>query len=397
MRSPRILRARLFSLLAGLSLSLASACGGEGGGADTTSTATTPGASGSGSNSGGPGSGGTPTTGKPDPNEPVLVEARALYASRCALCHGDKGQGFAADGANALANGHFLSIASDDLIRSGIKRGRVVEGTPMPAFGVQHNGTLTDAQIDGLTKLIRSWETMPRVDLNTVQVPPGTPGRGLALYQIDCERCHGPEGRGATRNDGYMSLNDPDFLAHANDAYLYRSIVDGRPGAIMPSFKHLTQQQIGDLVALIRSWQRPIDDTPLKGPPNDLENAILNPGGAEPEFTLRDNKYVSVDQVHKQVFEENRKVILLDAREPSDWIRRRIKGARNVPFYDASKLAARVPKGAYIVTYCGCPHAASGAAADALRAAGFDRVAVLDEGFWIWDDKQYPVAVADEK
>lgn len=354
------------------------------------------GSSASGGSAGGGGS--TATPGKLDPNDPVLVQARALYASHCALCHGDKGQGFAADGANALANPFFLSIASDELIRSGITRGRVGgSGTPMPSFGIKHNGSLTDAQIDGLTKLIRSWETLPRVDLSKVRVPPGTPGRGLALYQVDCERCHGPQGNGATRKNGYMSLNDPDFLAHASDAYLYRSIVDGRPGAHMPSFKHLSQQQLGDLVALIRSWQRPVNDTPLKRPPNDLENSILNPTGAEPEFTLRANKYVSVDQVHKQVFEEKRKVILLDAREPSDWIRRRIKGARNIPFYDASKLAARIPKGAYIVTYCGCPHAASGAAADALRAAGFDRVAVLDEGFWVWDDKKYPVAVADEK
>lgn len=388
MNSPRVRRTHLLSIIAAGHLALVSACGDSAGGGDSTGTGT-----GTASSVSGPASTGPAV----DPNDPQLVEARALYQARCALCHGDKGQGYAADGANALANPDFLSLASDDLIRSAITRGRVVEGTPMPAFGIKFNGTLNDAQINGLTKLIRSWETIPRVDLNQVKVPPGVGTRAEALYQLDCQRCHGVKGKGATRKNAYMSINDPDFLQHASDAYLYRTLVDGRRGTKMESFARYNQQQLGDLVALIRSWQRPVSDQAPPRPPNDIENAVLHPKGAEPEFTLRDNKYVSVDQVNKQAFEEKRKVIFLDAREPSDWIRRRIKGARNVPFYDAASYVARIPRDAYIVTYCGCPHAASGALADALRKAGFPRVAVLDEGFWIWsDERKYPTATGDE-
>lgn len=393
MLSPRSHLSSLCSIALGLSLILLSACGGGGGDTTTQGTAAT---SGTGPATGIPSGTGTDATGTGF--DPSLVEARALYASRCALCHGDKGQGFAADGANALASPEWLSIASDELIRSGIARGRVEEGTPMPAFGINHNGTLNDAQIDGLVRLIRSWETLPKVDLSTIAVPPGKAGRGEAVYQLEnCGRCHGNRGQGATRTNGFMSINDPDFLAHASDAYLYRTLVDGRPGTVMPSYRHLDQQQLGDLVALIRSWQRPVNDEPIPKPDNDIENAVLNPAGAAPQFVLRDNKYVSVDQVNQQIFEENRKAVIFDAREPSDWIRHRIRGARNIPFYDAEAYLARIPKDTFIITYCGCPHAASGALADKLRASGFPNVAVLDEGFWIWDDKGYPTARGDEQ
>jgi len=45
-----------------------------------------------------------------------------------------------------------------------------------------------------------------------------------------------------------------------------------------------------------------------------------------------------------------------------------------------------------IVAYCGCPHAASGALADRLIKHGYEDVKVLDEGYYVWHDKGYPVA-----
>lgn len=393
MPSPRAFFSSLPLVAASLALSFVSACGGASGPADTSSSAAT---------SSGPGASTLPTTSGPQVVDPEIELGKAIYAERCSLCHGPNGEGYSADGANALANPRWLSIASDDLIRSAISRGRVVEGTPMPAFSERFNGSLNDAQINAIVKLIRSWATIPPVDLSTVQVPAGIPERALALYESKpqfngCVQCHGRDGKGATRKNFFMSLNDPDFLSQASDAYIYLTLVDGRPGTPMKSYAHLSQQQLGDLVALIRSWAREVDDTPIKPPPNDLENSILNPDGAEPEFTLRENKYVKVADVYQQIFEEKRRVIILDAREPSDWIRRRIKGARNITYYDAAALAPRLPKDAYIVTYCGCPHAASGALADSLKAAGFPRVAVLDEGFWIWVERGHPVAEAAEQ
>jgi rhodanese-related sulfurtransferase len=68
-----------------------------------------------------------------------------------------------------------------------------------------------------------------------------------------------------------------------------------------------------------------------------------------------------------------------------------IAGAISVPFYEVNEYAKQLPKDRYILTYCGCPHAESGKARDALRALGYPRAAVMDEGLFAWRDRGYPV------
>lgn len=50
-----------------------------------------------------------------------------------------------------------------------------------------------------------------------------------------------------------------------------------------------------------------------------------------------------------------------------------------------------LPKDKWLVCYCGCPHAESGRLADELLASGFTKVTILDEGFFVWRDRGYPV------
>src|SRR3989442_6049422 len=83
------------------------------------------------------------------PNE--VLEFGTLYAENCAGCHGAEGRGGAAI---ALANPVYLAIADDDAVRKVIANG--VRGTAMPAFAKSAGGMLTDAQIDVITKEIRS-------------------------------------------------------------------------------------------------------------------------------------------------------------------------------------------------------------------------------------------------
>ena len=94
-------------------------------------------------------------------------------------------------------------------------------------------------------------------------------------------------------------------------------------------------------------------------------------------------------------------MVILDARPTSDWLIRRLPGSLPVPYYmvtsndahdpDMAPLATRLPRdGTWILAYCGCPHAASGAVMDALRDMGFERTAVIDEGVWHWIDQDYP-------
>ena len=83
-------------------------------------------------------------------------------------------------------------------------------------------------------------------------------------------------------------------------------------------------------------------------------------------------------------------MVILDARPPSDYSRAHIAHAISAPFYETADYAAQIPKDAPVVTYCGCPHAESGVAADTLRARGYTTF-VLDEGFTVWRERGYPV------
>src|SRR6201987_161259 len=101
------------------------------------------------------------------PNE--VLEFGPLFSENCAACHGPEGRGGAAI---ALANPIYLAIADDASIRQVIAQG--VPGTAMPAFAQSAGGMLTDAQIDILTKEIRSrWSR--RGILDAASAPPYTP------------------------------------------------------------------------------------------------------------------------------------------------------------------------------------------------------------------------------
>lgn len=88
-------------------------------------------------------------------------------------------------------------------------------------------------------------------------------------------------------------------------------------------------------------------------------------------------------------------VTFLDVRGHTSYVEEHIEGALDTPLTDlrAGKLPA-VPKDRLLVTYCGCPHAMAEEGAVLLLKAGFQSVAVLDDGFYAWKDLGYPVAVS---
>jgi cytochrome c oxidase cbb3-type subunit 3/ubiquinol-cytochrome c reductase cytochrome c subunit len=126
---------------------------------------------------------------------------------------------------------------------------------------------------------------------------------------------------------------------------------------------------------------------PRKGP------LVINPRGRAPEFTLKDGLYVSIDQV-KAALDGRRRLVIADARPPSDWLSLHITGAISTPFYDPKAIDGIPKDGTWVITYCGCPHHLSGVVADALRKGGYPHVAVLDEGIFAWQQKKYPVVMA---
>jgi cytochrome c oxidase cbb3-type subunit 3 len=184
------------------------------------------------------------------------------------------------------------------------------------------------------------------------------------------------------------------LLATATDGFLRYAIVHGRSGTPMPAFeRQLSPRQIGDVTRFLRSQTRTVkDERPVGEVPKVFGDLVVHPRGPEPKFpALRDGRYLAVDEL-KKAYEAEARMVILDARPASDWLRTHIPGALPVPYYDSEKMIAQLPRdGTWIVTYCGCPHAASDQVTNMLRARGFKKTAVVDEGIFVWTERGYPV------
>jgi cytochrome c oxidase cbb3-type subunit 3 len=322
----------------------------------------------------------------PDAPDPKVAIARGqlLYGRYCNFCHGEGGVGYAADEAPRLANDDLLTLASDDFLRDAIVKGR--PGTTMSPWSIARGGPLGYEDASALVAYIRTWQKRPLESTGARKVE-GDAERGAKTYAAQCAKCHGKAGK-----DGkYGALANPELLASANEGYLATTIERGRDGTPMPAFKgKLTTAEIDDVVALLRSWKRPPDETPPLPPrPGELASVVLNPRGPQPAFEAKTD-YIKVDDVKKEV-DRHATMIIIDARPPSDYARMHIAGAISVPFYEVEAYAKQLPKDRYILSYCGCPHAESGKVRDALRLLAYPRAAVIDEGLLAWRDRGYPV------
>lgn len=322
------------------------------------------------------------------PDAPDVPSARSVaagarnYEKTCALCHGKDGEGYVADNATALRSSTFLATASDEFLARSIARGR--PETTMSAWGRARGGPHDADAIAGIVAYLRSWQTTPSVTLSDEHIK-GDPVRGRGAYAASCASCHGPTGTEGPN----VRLANAEFLDVASDEFLRYAIVHGRPDTSMPAFEHtLPRTTIADIVALLRSWAKPVapGDVPI---PGTLGPIVQNPDGPDPNFTVG-QRFTPADVI-KAELDRGAAIGFLDARAPSDYVAEHIKGAANVPFYEASDYLFALPKDKWLVSYCACPHAESGVLLDTLLANGFTKVTILDEGFFVWRDRGYPV------
>ena len=335
---------------------------------------------------------------KPEaPRAPAGAPARAdgsqIYARLCATCHGPARNGYASDNAPSLRTSTFLATASEQFLREAITRGR--PGTAMPAYGRALGGPLPADEVDALVTFLRAGWPPAAV------LPPasliGDVARGSAIYQLSCVRCHGTP----TQRSTAVHLANPVLLETASDGYLRYAVAEGRAPTSMVAWKQtLDPQQIDDVVAYLRSLAvpppkpaAPPPETPGPPAPPRKGPIVLNPRGRAPNFTLKDGMYVSIDQV-KAALDGRRRLVIADARPPSDWLNLHVTGAISAPYYDLKGLDDLPKDGTWIVAYCACPHHLSGVVVDELRKRGYPHTAVLDEGIFAWQQKKYPVVAA---
>ncbi len=323
---------------------------------------------------------------EPMPDGGVVAEGRELYDRYCKLCHAEGGKGYASDDANQLSNAEFLSTATDGFLMIAIDQGR--PGTPMAAYGKRFGGPLGHAEEAKIVTYLRSLQTKASVRLEPTPVR-GDAVAGASVYAERCSTCHGDKAQG----ESALSLSNPVFLMSAPDAFLRHAIVHGRPGTPMPAFgEDLAPKAIDDVTAFLRSLTRNVEAAPRGELPPSFDQAVIHPNGPEPEFPpLREGRYVPAEAV-KDALAKGAKMVLLDARPTSEWLNSHIPGALPVPYYDPDRMTSKLPRdGTWILAYCGCPHAASGKVMDTLRAQGFPRTAVIDEGIFEWIRRGYPV------
>lgn len=310
----------------------------------------------------------------------------ALYAKYCALCHGPDAKGYAADNAPSLVSPQFLSGADDAFLINSIALGR--PETAMAAYAKEAGGPLSTQDMEDIVAFLR--QNGPPYAAPAAHAA-GSAKRGAAIYSTSCASCHGDR---RTRGTA-IHLANQTFLGLASDAFLYDAVARGRDGTPMKAYAgELEPEQIADVVAYLRSWS--------SGPPPALVRprggltegpAVLNPEGEAPSFTMRDQTYVPADEV-KRALDEKRRIILVDARVPSDWEREHITGAISVPHYEAASLDKIPNDGTWVIAYCACPHHASGEVVTALRKRGYPHTAVLDEGVLVWKQRGYPTSGA---
>ncbi len=315
--------------------------------------------------------------------------ASAMYQQYCALCHGKDREGYAADNAPSLRSKSLLaSSKGNNFIRYTIQYGR--GESAMAGYYDQLGGPLTFLEIELLIKWLEEEAGIEKpVELSRDPVV-GDVELGKKVYQTQCAVCHGNEGEGITA----PALGNPMLLATATDDFLRYAIKEGRDGTPMLAYKDiLSEKEIDDVTTFLRSrasgWNVPKTDS-IKIP--TPENYILNPNGSQPDFELREGRFVSAKQLN-QAIEDSTRLVILDARSEVAWRQTHIPGSIPVPYYeDPEEFAKHIPKeNTMIVAYCACPHAASGKVISKLKKLGYNNTAILDEGVLIWAQLGYPV------
>jgi mono/diheme cytochrome c family protein len=215
----------------------------------------------------------------PDPSQ-----GAAIYAVKCAPCHGTDGLGDGPQAAN-LANPP-AAIGSATLARAA---------KPADWFNIISQGRI-DRFMPGFSQSLSDqerWDVVAYVF--TLSNPAGATPLMAAVYQAQCASCHGAQGKGGgtpSASSASTDLTDPAWQASQAGADIFQEISSGK--GQMPAFaSQLTEDQRWGMVGYIRSLGSASQPLAAAGSPsapsgplavNETPAATL-PGAAGPQAT----------------------------------------------------------------------------------------------------------------
>jgi mono/diheme cytochrome c family protein len=178
------------------------------------------------------------------------LEEEIALGQGCAFCHGGDGGGGAVPTGfvdprteerveyQAPPLNNVFQRWDEEVIRFTIERGR--PGTPMPAWGVEYGGPMTEQAV---TDVIEFLKTFPD---NSAPPELAADASGQEIFEARCAVCHGPEGQGKEDDALWyqgMALWQGDVL-HMNENLHLSTVINGRRFAFMPAFGEAPPQGI---------------------------------------------------------------------------------------------------------------------------------------------------------
>lgn len=193
----------------------------------------------------------------PAPHE----RGKALYETRCAVCHGPDGRADTPVGRTLKPRPRNFSDPVEmarvtvDRIYHAIKEGR--PGTAMAGWGQ----VLTETEIGDVIDHIHSLATPRGPALSAQQLSLEV---GRRIYARECAFCHGADGRADTEAAKVLlprprDFADPIEMAGLDDGRMYSAIKLGRPGTAMGGRGELlSPAEIIDVMRYIRALVQPL-------------------------------------------------------------------------------------------------------------------------------------------
>src|SRR5689334_16604724 len=168
-------------------------------------------------------------------------DGATLYASSCASCHGERGQG------SNVAPPLIGKSAAD--IHFMLDTGRMPAAAP-GVNEIPREPVFTEPQMTALVRYVQSLSPVP-VDRSLPVVMPGNVNRGRTLFAENCAQCHGAAGDGASVGYGNVAPS----LRTASVFQVAEAIRAG-PG-VMPRFSRdvLSDRDVDDIAYFVNFVQ----------------------------------------------------------------------------------------------------------------------------------------------